>query len=128
MDTCGPDHRCHHVALAGLEAVNCRVETLTATVEGISPDATVGRKQQRRLAARVRALRAAVLAAQASRARHAAVNLARAHRLLVVLGRQVQRLEDQGTLARPVADRILALVAGTEQELRLLQAAQGSTK
>jgi len=128
LDTCGADHRCHHVALTGLDAVRCRVETLTETVRGMSPAATGGPKEHRRLAARLRSLRAAVLAARASRGPHAALNLAHAHRLSVALGRQGQRLENEGTLARPVAERIRALVASAAQELRLLQGTSRSMK
>ena len=127
-DTCGADHRCHHVALVGLEAVGCRVETLAATMQGVFPAAPAGARQQRRLAAQLRALHAAVLAAQASSGRGAAVNLARAHRLIVALDHHIRRLENQGVLARPVAERMLALTASAEQELPPLRAPRGPAR
>ena len=79
---------------------------------------------RRRLAARVRAVRTALLAARSTRGRRAADDLARTQRLLAGLGRQVDRLERQGTLARPVADRMLALTASAERELRPLRGAR----
>ena len=121
-DTCGADHLCHHVALVGLEAVGCRVEMLAETVQGMSPAAAGGVKRQRRLGARVRSLHAAVVAARASGGRRGTGNLVRAHGLLVAISRQIQRLESKGTLARPVAERMLALAASAEQELRPLVA------
>ena len=102
------------MALIGLEAVGCRVDMLAETVQGM--------KRQRRLGARVRSLHAAVVAARASGGRRGTGNLVRANGLLVALSRQIQRLESKGTLARPVAERMLALAASAEQELRPLVA------
>jgi len=97
-------------------------------MQGVFPAAPAGARQQRRLAAQLRTLHAAVLAAQASSGRGAAVNLARAHRLIVALDHHIRRLENQGILARPVAERMLALTASAEQELPPLRAPRGPAR
>ena len=123
-DACDADGQCHHVAVVGLDGVSCRVETLADALQGVSPADVGSARVRRQLAARVRAVRAALLAARSTRGRRAADDLARTQRLLAGLGRQVDRLERQGTLARPVADRMLALTASAERELRPLRGAR----
>jgi hypothetical protein len=99
---------CENVVRGGFAGATCRLDALAALVRGVPVTALGGRRLARRLAARVTATRTLLDAARLEPAR-ATRPLARAASTVGRFMVAVRRGERRGSVARPVAEGMLAL-------------------
>jgi hypothetical protein len=101
---------CQYVPIGGFTGATCRLDALSTLLRGVPRRALGGRSLAGRLAARVAATRRLVAAASLAPA-HATARLERATGTLARFMAVVRRAERRGTVARPLAESLLAFAA-----------------
>jgi hypothetical protein len=116
-DSCDPVAGCVHDPRAGLDAVTCRLDTLSNTI-AVTPATDVGgSRAQRRLQVKVGKAHRMVDVARRSEGKRRAARLRHASRLLGSFIRAVQRGEQRGKIEPGIGGRLLELATGAESQL-----------